>query len=308
MMRFLPILLCALTVTACSQLPDMPEDVAEATSLLGDPLAPIVIDSLRRAALEEDLFLARMAMEEHPDDADALIWYGRRLAYLGRYRAAIDAFTQGYQRHRDDARFLRHRGHRFITIRAFDLAISDLERAAVMIEGVPDEVEPDGMPNRYNIPTSTLASNIWYHLGLARFLSGDFESALDAYRQAMDVATTTDMRVATADWLYMTLRRLGRHDEAAEVLAPFGPDVTVLENESYLRRIRLYRGELTPEELLEGEDDLALATQGFGLANWHLVRGETEQARLILQRVLDLGNWPAFGHIAAEADMARGLR
>ena len=62
----------------------------------------------------------------------------------------------------------RHRGHRYVSIREFDRAIADLEYAATLIEGTEDEIEPDGMPNAMNIPVSSLHSNIWYHLGLAR--------------------------------------------------------------------------------------------------------------------------------------------
>jgi tetratricopeptide (TPR) repeat protein len=57
------------------------------------------------------------------------IWLGRRLAYLGRYRDAIDALTKGIAKHPTEARLYRHRGHRHITIRKFALAIADGDRA-----------------------------------------------------------------------------------------------------------------------------------------------------------------------------------
>jgi hypothetical protein len=76
------------------------------------------------------------------------------------------------------------------------------------------------MPNPYGIPTSTLQGNIWYHLALAHYLKHDFERALPAWREALATATNDDMLVATSDWLYMTLRRLGRDAEAAAVLEP----------------------------------------------------------------------------------------
>ena len=148
--------------------------------------------------------------------ADHLIWLGRRTAYLGQYKQAIRIFTEGAEKFRDDPRFLRHRGHRLITLRCFDLAISDLKRAAKLTKGKPDEIEPDGLPNARNIPTSTLQSNIWYHLGLAHYLKGDFKAALNAYREAMKVSKNPDMLVATTHWLYMTLRRLGRTKEASD--------------------------------------------------------------------------------------------
>ncbi len=63
-------------------------------------------------------------------------------------------------------------------IREFDRAIQDFEKAATLIEGTEDKIEPDGLPNAQNIPVSTLHTNIWYHLGLAYYLQHDLENAL----------------------------------------------------------------------------------------------------------------------------------
>ena len=38
---------------------------------------------------------AKNAFERNPVDTDALIWYGRRAAYLGDYRQAIEIYTGG---------------------------------------------------------------------------------------------------------------------------------------------------------------------------------------------------------------------
>lgn len=286
--------------------PDASSAPVEATSLLGEPLRRPTLDAATRARLEADLARARAEHDAAPGDADRIIWLGRRLGYLGRYREAIDVFTRGIALHPDDARLLRHRGHRFITVRDFPRAQADLERAAELVRGRPDQVEPDGAPNRYGIPTSTLQSNVWYHLGLARYLRGDFAGALDAYREAMRVSTNDDMRVATSDWLYMTLRRLGRDAEAARVLEPIRRDMRILENESYHRRLLMYRGELPADSLLAGgADPLTVATQGYGVGNWYLYNGDRARAMEVFRRVVAGGSWSAFGHIAAEAELAR---
>jgi tetratricopeptide (TPR) repeat protein len=199
-------------------------------SLLGQPLSRPTLPEDTRRRYEEALAEARQRSYADPGDADASIWLGRRTAYLGRFRDAIELYTRGMQRHPRDPRFYRHRGHRYITIRDFDRAIADLDRAASLVGGREDEIEPDGIPNARNIPTSTLQSNIWYHLGLAHYLEGDFERALRAYRSCLDVSKNPDMLVATSHWLYMTLRRLGRDAEAARVLEPIRPDLDVIEN------------------------------------------------------------------------------
>ncbi len=279
---------------------------AEATSLAGEPLLRPELDAETRARLEANLAAAQADLGQNPGSADAQIWVARRLGYLGRYRDAVDVLTEGIAEHPDDARMYRHRGHRYLTLRQFDKAEDDLERAAELQRGVPDEVEPDGAPNAAGIPTSTLQGNIWYHLGLARYLQGDFDEALEAYREAMKTATNDDMRVATADWLYMTLRRLGRGAEAAQVLDPITADMNILENDAYHRRLLMYKGELPPDSLLSDSGDaLQMATQGYGVGNWYLYNDEPERARQIFQDVIAYGNWPSFGHIAAEADLQR---
>ena len=283
---------------------------AEAESLLGQPLYPRDISPEARQRLEQNFAEARAAYEAAPNDVERIIWLGRRTAYLERYRDAIDIFSEGIRKHPDDARLYRHRGHRYITVRDFDRAIADLQRGADLTRGKPDEIEPDGAPNRFNIPTSTLQSNIWYHLGLAHYLKGDFERALAAYQEAMKVSTNDDMRVATADWLYMTLRRLGRMEEAARVLEPIHSEMDILENQAYHRRLLMYKGEVAPDSLLrvDSADALEMATQGYGVGNWYLYNGDPGRAREVFRRVLDGNYWAAFGHIAAEAELARNAK
>lgn len=291
--------------------PSPGQGVPEAFSLRGEPLVTPELPPEVRAEREGQLAEARAALEASPSDADAAIWVGRRLGYLGRYREAVAAFTRGIEAHPEDARFLRHRGHRFLTLRRLDLAEADLERAAELVRGRPDEVEPDGLPNVRGVPTSTLHSNVWYHLGLARYLQADLEGALDAYRECLAVSENPDMLVATSHWLYMTLRRLGRDDEAARVLEPIHAGLDVIENRAYLRLLLLYRGELTAEALLAeaGEaGSLDFATVAYGVAAWHLYNGREAEATALFEEIVAAGQWPAFGHLAAEAELARRAR
>lgn len=277
---------------------------AEAMSLSGAALYPP--DPIpNRAKLEEDLATALSVYST--TQPEAMITIGRRYAYLWRYRDAIDWFTRGIARYPSDARMYRHRGHRYITTRKFDLARADLEQAVALIRGTADQVEPDGAPNPSGIPRSTLHFNVWYHLGLVRYLQGDFTKALDAYRSCLAVSKNDDALVATSDWLWMTLMRLGRKDEAARVLERITPTMDILENGAYHRRLLMYKGLAAPESLLaEGSaDPTTIATQGYGVGNYHLVNGARDRARRVFERVTSGGGWNAFGYIAAEADLAR---
>ncbi len=267
---------------------------------------PVLTEEARKI-YDAKLAEAREMFEKNPNDADALIWFGRRTAYLGDYKAAINIFTQGTAKFPKDARLYRHRGHRYITLRCFDDAIKDFETAAKLIKGKPDEIEPDGLPNAKNIPTGTLQSNIWYHLGLAYYLKGDFKGALEAYKEAEKVSNNPDMRVATAHWHYMTLQRLGKTKKAARLIEPFQGKIEIIENDDYLKLIRLYRGESKAEDLLKeigGEaDTLGNASLGYGLGNWFLYNGKRDEAMKIFRRITEGNQWASFGYIAAEAEL-----
>lgn len=281
---------------------------AQATSLLGEALYPPALPEEALARREQQLAEALQDLEADPTGADALIWAARRHAYLGDYRTAIQLFGEGIAQHPEDARFYRHRGHRYISVREFDKAIEDFRHAAELIDGTEDEVEPDGQPNAMGIPTSTLHFNIWYHYGLAHFLEGDFEEATEIYRRCMDASIHPDSKVATAHWLYMALRRTGEDEEAREFIQGLDIDALapdVIESGAYLELLRLYAtaaepGEAGPPEDMEG------AALGYGIGDFYLYNGRVEEARAVYEGILSARDqWASFGYIAAEADLAR---
>lgn len=305
-------MLLLLLVAACGSpdpfpLPSAPPGV-QAVSLLGDSLVPPPPSDSLRAVQWAQLDSAHAAVVAHPEDPDAWIWLGRRLGYLGYYRDAIAAYTAALARWPDEPRLLRHRGHRWITVRQLDSAVADLAGAAQLTYDQADEVEPDGQPNARGIPTSTLQFNIWYHLGLAYYLRGDFRNALRAYRECLDVSANPDARVATSHWLYMTLRRMDSTAAAARVLEPITADMDVIENGAYHRLLLMYQGQLAPGDLLadaQSDDGIQNATVGYGVGNSWLYTGDTTRALDVFRRIVDGAQWAAFGAIAAEADLAR---
>lgn len=310
-MRQLPLVLMLSVATACrpAAAPQpSPQAGVEATSLMGEPLTPPPFDSATRARLLANLEQARADAVARPDDPDALIWLGRRQAYLGQYRSAIETFSQGIRRFPDDPRMYRHRGHRYITVRRFGDAISDFTRAASLMAGRADEVEPDGQPNARNIPIGSLQSNVWYHLALAHYLRGDWAAAADAARRGIAVSSNPDRLVSQTHWLYMALRRAGKRDEAQTALSPIRDDFDIIENDSYYKLLKLYRSGVSRAAMdsslaaLASPSDLSLA---YGVANWFLYNGDTTRAVSAFQKILSSSQWASFGYIAAEADLFR---
>ena len=152
-------------------------------------------------------------------------------------------------------------------------------------------------------------SNIWYHLGLAYYLNGDFKKAIEAYKEGMKVSKNNDMLAAMSHWLYMAYRRSQKPVDAGRLLEPVNGDFEVIENDDYLKLLRLYRNEVKPEMLLEslGEkaETLGNASLGYGLGNWNLYNGDKVRAMNIFRKITAGNQWASFGFIAAEAELIR---
>jgi tetratricopeptide (TPR) repeat protein len=267
---------------------------------------PKLSDEIRKH-YEQNLDEARSRFKIDSLEAEHIIWYGRRMAYLGRYMEAITIFTRGLALHPNNPRFFRHRGHRYITVRCFDKAISDLSKGAEMLKDQVDEVEPDGLPNAQNIPTSTLKTNTLYHLGLAYFIKGDYKNALNAYAECIRLTDNDDMYVATANWLYITLLRVDQKKEAEELLQTIHPGLDLIENRDYYDILMLYKTGNDKDLLAktQGMDSISNATSGFGLANYYLEKGPKKKAKEIFEKILAGNQWASFGFIAAEAELKR---
>ena len=302
-MRILPLL--ALMLLSPTQEQDDPD--FQTRSLMGKELRTPPISDQARQRLEANLRKAEERLKINPRHHGNLIWLGRRTAYLSRYRQAAEIYSRALELYPQSAHLLRHRGHRSISLRRFADAAADLRRAADLTRGQRDEIEPDGAPNALNIPTSTLQTNIWYHLGLAHYLQGDFEEALSAYRECLKRSKNDDMLAATSHWLYMTLRRLDRSEEAGKVLQRIHPDMRIIENTAYFDLLLMYQGLKNAEALWSpgALEDLQSATVGYGVANWHLCNGRPDQARSIFEQIVKQPGWASFGYIASEAELAR---
>jgi tetratricopeptide (TPR) repeat protein len=273
------------------------------------PLGKVFTREKASGKLLEQYREAREAYEADTLNADLLIWYGRRTAYLGHFEAALEIYTKGIRNFPRDARMYRHRGHRFISVRKFDEAIADLERAAALIRGTENETEPDGMPNALNIPVSTLHGNIWYHLGLAYYLQGDYTKAYRAYTNCLESGSNPDNLVSSTHWLYMIQRRMGNSATADSLLATVTPELKVIENSSYHNLCLFYKGLIGEEVFIpEGEATAASDAVTYGLANWYYMDQENankEKGIKLMREIVEGTNWSSFGYIAAESDLLR---
>lgn len=268
--------------------------------------SPLLSDSIKNV-FAQNLRFAEEKYQNDKSNDEHIIWYGRRLAYLGKYREAIGIYTNGIELHPANARFYRHRGHRYITLRCFDKAITDLKKAAELTNGQIDEVEADGIPNVKNIPVSTLQTNIYYHLGLAYYLEGDYRNALLAYEKCLSIVDNNDMMIATLNWLNLALRKLGKKMEADQRVKSLDPNIDLIENLDYLDILLMYRNNETKNliERTTNQATLSNATLAYGLGAYYLNNGEKKKAREVFEKIVKGNQWSSFGYIAAETELAR---
>ena len=266
-------------------------------------------DTLRSATPSESLLRKyqekKEAFSKNPDNLDDLIWYGRFTAYTGNYREAIAIYSAGLKQFPNESRLLRHRGHRYITVRQFNKAIDDLSKAAQLIKGKENMVEEDGAPNAQNIPVSTMHGNIYYHLGLAHYLNGDMPAALSAYKKCLETSSNPDNLVSATHWIYMILRRMEQQEAATMSLDRIHPGLTVIENQSYLNACLFYKGELQLKDVYDpiAEANASNSAVKYAVGNWYAYNDKMEQAKGIYNTILSGSDWASFGYIAAEVAM-----
>ena len=227
---------------------------------------------------------ARAALDAAPTDIARIIDLGVAQSGAWQFREAIATFTRGLEIEPDNALLLRWRGHRYLSVRELDRAFADLTRGGTLD------------PTIYGI---------WYHLGVVQFLRGDFAAAAASFAKAQPIAPDAGELAGSTDWLWMSLSRAGRGDEAKAMLDR-RPDNKPVTN-AYTRRLQLYRGEIGPEAVVTpaDTDEVQVATLAFGLGNWYLVRGDKVEARKWFERSVQSGGWPGFGFIASEAELRR---
>lgn len=274
-----------------------PDKTIETVTLLGDTL---MSPEIREGKSLDQFKSAQNNYYRDQENPEMLIWYGRRVAYLGYFKEAIKIYTLGIEKFPYDARFYRHRGHRYISTRQYDKAINDFKRALELVDGKEDQIEPDGLPNSKNIPLSTLHGNIWYHLGLTYYLKNDMNNAAKSFSDRSVTHKFDDNIVSSAHWLYMIYRRQNKIEQSNAIVKNISKDMDIIENMSYHQTSLFHKGLIKESEI--NIDEVAL----YSIANWYIYeKNDTLKAKDYYKELLETGNPFSFAYIAAESDWKR---
>jgi hypothetical protein len=80
----------------------------------------------------------------------------------------------------------------------------------------------------------------------------------------------------------------------------------VVDNADYLELLLMLRGEIAPEVVLRDDPSTVTgATQHYAVSRWYVHRGQPEQARSLLEKIVASGVWQSFAYMAAEAELRR---
>ena len=273
------------------------QDRPEGTSLLGAPL-------LSQKDTDGKIAAADAELAKTPTKLEAMIKAGQARDALLQFGASIAIYAKAIQAFPTDPRPYRWRGHRQMSLRRFDLAIVDLEKA------------------RSLAPSSFEAS---YYLGLAYYFSQRYGDAANELARCVNMAGKPDefakslsagmigcatlpqmpeFLVGLADWHYRSLRRAGRSGEAKELLTSIKDGLQLRSNDSNYRDLRYFQGKLSEKEVLD-TTGIAYTNAASAVALDHLLGGKAGQGCTLLRKLTREPNWSAFGVIAAEVEVAR---
>ena len=239
-------------------------------------------------ALSEDVLLVDEKLSQDPNCGDLWMERGLALAKQGLYREAADAYSKAIALDPFKGIYYRHRAHRFLSCYRIEDACADFTIASRLIP---------------------LNWDVWYHLGLAHFLLGDYEKAAWAYKRCYELAFTEENErqiTAISNWYWITLQRLGKTEEAQEILDKITEDMDPGPNIAYFNLLKMYKNIVTPDDLLKPEaaaNKVDFISMGFGIANYLKHMGDQKRSDEVIDKTLQYGDetgvYFAFGYIAA---------
>jgi tetratricopeptide (TPR) repeat protein len=222
-----------------------------------------------------------------PGDAGTQLLKCRSLAGLRKYDEAVGACSESVRLKPDQAEVLRDRGHYYLNAGKTEPALADLQRAATL---APRD------------------RGVYYHLGLAYYLSGDFANAAKAYDDCAAASSDDALRIECQAWLLPSLMRAGRKDDAKRLLASVSVGSMEGHPGNYLDRLLLFKGTRTEAEVaatMTAEGALSEASVGYSIGVWHLLSGRPAKAKEYFDRAIASKYSQAWGYRAAEAELKR---
>ncbi len=226
------------------------------------------------------------ASSADPKNVDKLITLGLAQTAIRQVREAIATFTTAITLEPTRAILYRHRGHRYVSLGEYDQALTDMNTGAKL---------------------DATIYGIWYHKGVAHFAKQQFAEAAQAFATGRPHAPSDNEFIGSTDWMWMSLARAGKAAEAEQVIRSIPDSIKIPADYAYGRRLRLYRGETAPDDVMQPGDTagVQVSTLAFGIGNWYLVKTDTAKAKAWFARSVAGKGWPAFAYMISERELKR---
>lgn len=245
----------------------------------------------------EAIAAARKNLAADPKNASLVIQLSKAQAARRQYKEAVATSTLGLRFAPENADLYLERGHRELGLREFQPAMKDLQRAVRL---APENLDAH------------------YHLGLSHYFLREFGEAAASFERARALAKSSDSLIDCSNWLYVSLRRAGKEQQAGKVLERVTPDVKNTEPHLYfyLRLLRFYQGQLTAEAVLPAppagpedvEGELSFNTVSYGVGNWRVYNGKASDATGLFRNVVKGAAWNSWGFIGSEVELMHGAK
>lgn len=238
-------------------------------------------------------------LEDDPHNPD--LWFKLGIALTDEQGpdAGIDAFSQGLVYNPFNAGLYFGRGRKNIGLGHYWRAIADTTMAI--------RLEPEKW-------------NHWYYRGVTNNLNRCYKESIADFEQCM-LLIGEEEHYPLIDWLFQNYVDLGQMDKARATLDRIDTAVIppTMDN-GYRARVRLYKGEVTPEKFIDmdeisktclqlpGRVELEVTSMTYGLYNYFTYKGETEKANEVLSSLV--GRKPAAAFAVIKGTMLakdRGL-
>ncbi len=250
------------------------------------------------------------ALARNPNDPNLYLAAGRMQDSLLRFNESIGMYTEAIEKFPADYRFLRYRGHRYLSVRKFREGVADLEKAVKMV------------PNSFDAS---------YYLGLAYYFSGEHAKAAAEFGRCEDqikkpLAIKKDLlggrsceamkddvnsMVPLQYWRFLALRRSGDMAGAKKYLdEEVNAKLTVTSSVPFYDSLLFFKGVKEVNEMMvganEGTRDFLLRSSG--VATYLFTEGERAKACGIWARNAMDQNWDHLGVLNSESEYWQNSR
>lgn len=243
-------------------------------------------------------------LARNPNDPNLYLAAGRVQDSYLRFFESVSTYTDAIAKFPKDYRFLRARGHRYLSLRKFKDGVADLEMASQMV------------PNSFDAA---------YYLGLAYYFNGDHAKSAAEFgrceaqikkplaeqkdllggRSCTDMKKDANWHVPLQFWRYLALRRSGAMVEAKKYLdEEVSATLTVSSSRPFYDSLLFFKGIKEINEMMtganEGTRDFLLRSSGA--ATYLFTDGERSKACGIWARNAMDQNWDHLGVLNSESE------